>query len=214
MRCEHEPEDKKVLTKEVLTEAKPKSQSITALKEFWHRWILGGVLPVYFLTTLVGTIARVDGDSMNETLRSGDVLILLKYPRWLHAWGLNSNYLKRGDIVIFKAPADSEYSFEMVYGFKHRPYNIKRVVALAGDTVAINNGELFLNGKRQQEVYASEGFINNLAPYKVPSNKIWVMGDNRRLGASLDSRAYGAVDLKDVAGPTHFRLWHGFGWLK
>ncbi|MFD1730773.1 hypothetical protein ACFSC4_06325 [Deinococcus malanensis] len=47
---------------------------------------MGALLPVYLLTTFVGTLARVDGESMQRTLQHGDLLVLLKYPRWLQAW--------------------------------------------------------------------------------------------------------------------------------
>ncbi|PNY82157.1 signal peptidase I [Deinococcus koreensis] len=173
----------------------------------WRTWILGALLPVWGLTTFGGTLARVDGDSMNETLRSGDVLLLLKYPRWLRAWGLSGVYPRRGDLVVFKGPQDSDYSYETLWGVRHRPYNIKRVLALAGDTVAVRDGRVEVNGRALLERYASEGFVSDQAAIRVPPGHLWVMGDNRRLGESLDSRAYGPVALRDVAGPADLRLW-------
>lgn len=165
------------------------------------------MLPVYLLTTFGGTLARVNGDSMQETLATGDVLLLLKYPRWLRAWGLPTPYPRRGDLLIFKGPADSPYSYESVWGLRHRPYNVKRALALAGDTVAIQDGQVILNGQPLAESYASEGFLRDQPALTVPPGKVWVMGDNRRLGSSLDSRVYGPVDLRDVAGPADLRLW-------
>ncbi|MBB5364706.1 signal peptidase I [Deinococcus humi] len=176
-------------------------------KQAWRIWILGALLPVYLLTTFVGTLARVDGDSMNDTLHTGDLLLLLKYPRWLRAAHLPTSYPRRGDLLIFKAPADSPYSYETVWGVRHRPYNVKRAVALEGDTVAIQEGRVVLNGKPLAESYASDGFSRDQPALTVPPGKVWVLGDNRRLGASLDSRVYGPVDLRDVAGPANLRLW-------
>lgn len=175
---------------------------------FWRQWILGALLPVYLVTTFLCTLARVDGESMEPTLQSGQMLLLLKYPRWLHAWGLSGPYLHRGDLVIFKAPAESPYSYETIYGVTHRPYNVKRVIGLAGDTVAVEDGRVYVNGRPLAESYAStEGYVNSQPPEVVPPGKVWVMGDNRRTGASLDSRAYGPVDLRDVAGTADLRLW-------
>lgn len=179
----------------------------SGMRAFVRVWLLGALLPVYLLTTFVGTFARVDGESMDPTLATGDLLLLLKYPRWLRAWGLPTPYPRRGDLIIFKAPADSPYAFETVWGIEHRPYNVKRVLALPGDSVAIRDGILIVNGRALAESYASEGFIGDQNTQKLPPGKLWVMGDNRRIGASLDSRAYGLVDLKDVAGPANFRLW-------
>ncbi|OLV17534.1 signal peptidase I [Deinococcus marmoris] len=181
--------------------------SISPWRRAWRTWVLGALLPVYLLTTFVGTLARVDGDSMQETLATGDALLLLKYPRWLRAWGLPTAYPRRGDLLIFKAPADSPYSYETVWGVRHRPYNVKRALALAGDTVAIQDGRVVVNGKVLAESYASEGFLRDQPALTVPPGKVWVMGDNRRLGSSLDSRVYGPVDLRDVAGPADLRLW-------
>lgn len=181
-------------------------QAHGAVRAAWRQWVLGALLPVYLLTTFVGTFARVDGDSMNETLRSGDLLLLLKYPRWRHAWHLGGAFPRRGDLIVFKAPVDSVYSYETLWGWRHRPYNVKRVIALAGETVAVQGDRVLVNGQALQEPYASEGFVQDQAPLKVPAGKVFVMGDNRRLGASLDSRAYGPVDLRDVAGTANLRL--------
>uniref|UniRef100_UPI00046F59F9 signal peptidase I n=1 Tax=Deinococcus wulumuqiensis TaxID=980427 RepID=UPI00046F59F9 len=178
------------------------------LREFWRTWVLGALLPVYLLTTFVGTLARVDGESMEPNLHGRELLLLLKYPRWLHTWGLTGEYLQRGDVVIFKAPADSPYAFETLYGVRHRPYNIKRVIGLPGDVIAFRDGELWRNGVKVAESYASaEGYVNDEGPLTVPPGKLWVMGDNRRTGSSLDSRSYGPVDLRDVAGAGNWRLW-------
>ncbi|CAM3210225.1 signal peptidase I [Deinococcus saxicola] len=185
----------------------PAPAPLSPWQRAWRTWILGALLPVYLLTTFVGTLARVDGDSMQETLATGDVLLLLKYPRWLRAWGLPTPYPRRGDLLIFKAPADSPYSYETVWGLRYRPYNVKRALALAGDTVAIQDGRVILNGQPLAESYASEGFLRDQPALRVLPGKVWVMGDNRRLGSSLDSRVYGPVDLRDVAGPADLRLW-------
>ena len=45
------------------------------------------------------------------------------------------------------------------------------------------------------------GFVDDQPALRVPAGKVWVMGDNRRIGESLDSRVYGPVDLRDAAGP-------------
>lgn len=178
----------------------------TTSRDSWRPWVRSAAA-AYLLTTFGFTLARVDGDSMNPTLDSGDVLVLLKYPRWLRAWGLGGPYPRRGDLLIFKAPADSPYAFETQYGLRHRQYNVKRVVALPGDTVAIRDGRVVVNGRTLAENYASEGFVDDQPALRVPAGKVWVMGDNRRIGESLDSRVYGPVDLRDVAGPADLRLW-------
>lgn len=180
----------------------------SALRELWRIWVLGALLPVYLVTTFIATFARVDGSSMEPTLQTGNLLLLVKYPRWLRAWHLGGDYLQRGDLIIFKAPADSPYAYETLYGLRHRPYNVKRVIGLAGDTIAVQDGHILVNGKAIAESYASkEGYVTEQAPEVVPPGKVWVVGDNRRQGDSLDSRAYGPVNLQDVAGSANLRLW-------
>lgn len=184
------------------------ARSSSPLREFWRVWILGALVPVYLVTTFIATLARVDGNSMEPTLQSGNMLLLLKYPRWLRAWHLTGDYLHRGDLIIFKAPADSPYSYETLYGLRHRPYNVKRVIGLAGDSVEVHDGKVSVNGQEIAESYAStEGYVDEVPRLVVPAGKVWVMGDNRRTGESLDSRSYGPVDLRDVAGTADLRLW-------
>ncbi|MDL2344831.1 signal peptidase I [Deinococcus sp. MIMF12] len=176
-------------------------------REVWRIWILGALLPVWLATTFGATLARVDGDSMEPTLRSRDLLLLLKYPRWLRAWGLPTAYPQRGDLLIFKAPADSPYSYGTRLGLRYRPYNVKRVIALPGETVEIRDSQVVVNGRVLAESYVNDGVLSDQPTLRVPPGKVWVLGDNRLVGESLDSRAYGPVDLRDVAGPANLRLW-------
>ena len=184
------------------------------LRRLWREWVLGAILPIWLVITFGFTFARVDGNSMNPTLHSGDVALLLKYPRWLRAWGLNglisgNGYPRRGDIVVFRAPASSEYAFQTgPLGLRYRPYNIKRVIGLPGDTVSLTGGQVRVNGRALSETYASTDTPNDEAPIHVPPGSVYVLGDNRSVGESVDSRYYGPVALSDVAGPAnlHFSL--------
>lgn len=187
------------------------------LRRVWREWLLGAVLPVWLVITFGFTFARVDGDSMNPTLHTGDVALLLKYPRWLRAWGLNAliagpggGYPRRGDIVVFRAPADSEYAFQTGFlGVRYRPYNIKRVIGIPGDTVQIQGGRVRVNGRAIMEPYTAVSTDRDEPEVRLGPTQIYVLGDNRIVGESVDSRYYGAVDLSDVAGPANWHL--GFG---
>ncbi|WP_425146946.1 signal peptidase I [Deinococcus sp.] len=181
------------------------------LRRIWREWVLGAILPIWLLITFGFTLARVDGNSMNPTLHSGDVALLLKYPRWLRAWGLNglisgSGYPRRGDIVVFRAPAGSEYAYQQGLFGRYRPYNIKRVVGLPGETVSVAGGQVRIDGKVLSEAYTSAQTPSDEPPVKVPAGSIYVLGDNRILGESVDSRFYGPVPLSEVAGPANLHL--------
>lgn len=168
---------------------------------------MSAALPIWLVITFLFTLARVDGSSMNPTLHSGDVALLLKYPRWLRAWGVWDGYPRHGDIVIFKAPAESEYAWQTgLFGQRYRPYNIKRVIGLPGDTVGVSGGHVQLNGHPLAEPYASGDTPQDEPAVRVPPGRIYVLGDNRIIGESVDSRYYGPVSLSDVAGPANLHL--------
>lgn len=84
---------------------------------------------------------------------------------------------------------------------------IKRVVAVAGDSIEGRDQQIFLNGSRQDEPYiqhvsksGADPLLDTFGPVKVPSGKYFVMGDNRDI--SLDSRTpeFGLVDESAIAG--------------
>lgn len=166
---------------------------------------------MWLVITFGFTVARVDGNSMNPTLRSGDVALLLKYPRWLKVWNIWNGYPRRGDIVVFRAPSGSEYAFQDGLFGRYRPYNIKRVIGLPGDTVGLSGGRVLVNGQPISESYIDTEADRNEPTVTLGAGQIYVLGDNRIVGESVDSRYYGPVELSDVAGPAnlHFGLGRG-----
>lgn len=92
-----------------------------------------------------------------------------------------------GDIIVFKAPRDSEKAF------------IKRAIGVPGDTVKVQDGNVYLNGRLLDEsaylkpsVKTYPGaFLTEGQTVTVPSNSFLVLGDNRSF--SSDSREWGFV---------------------
>lgn len=184
------------------------SRSPGALRVFWAEswpW-LPGTLALWLVLAFGASLARVSGDSMNPTLRSGDTLLLLKYPRLL-----DPGFPRRGSVVVFRGPPDSPYSYtsRTLLGreFQTRPVHIKRVLGVPGDRIELRGGQVWVNGHALAESYVSEGWVDDLPPRTLGSGELWVMGDNRRVGSSLDSRAYGPVRVQDVLGEVPRRLW-------
>lgn len=181
-----------------------------AVLKFLRDWVLLGALPVWLVATFLVMVARVDGHSMNPTLNHGDRLLLYKWPRWAVAWGWRDDWPRRGDVIVFKAPPESPDAYETgAFGVRYRPYLIKRVAGVAGDRVEIRGGVLYRDGKRVAEPYTTGEAGRDEPPVVVPKGTVYVLGDNRRLGESIDSRDFGPVELRDVAGVAGPRFWRG-----
>jgi len=101
---------------------------------------------------------------------------------------------QRGEIIVLDAP-------ERQPG----PPLIKRVVGVAGDTVEIKNGGVYINGQRLDEPYLGVITAGAMAPLVVPEDYVFVLGDNR--GASNDSRYFGVVPFEDILGRAWLRYW-------
>jgi signal peptidase I len=173
------------------------------------RWILGVALPIWLILTFLAVPEEVVGHSMEPTLHTGDRVIVFKLPRWLHAWGLDPHWLPAGSIAAFRPPAGSPYDLQRgLFGLSFHPYLIKRVVAIPGDTVAMRAGVLLRNGRPVHEAYTSEvQGASSFRPVHLGKGQYFLLGDNRALGASLDSRYFGPVPAQDIAGPVIFRFW-------
>lgn len=140
------------------------------------------------LITFVFETVSVDGFSMNPTLNDRDRLIVEKV----------TYYFRQplpGDIVVIKYPANPEEKF------------IKRVVAVAGNTVEVKNNTLYINGEAKKEDYLLEKTMADFNKVTVPEGTIFVMGDNRN--NSRDSRYsdVGFVKRSMVVGRAVLRLY-------
>lgn len=112
-------------------------------------------------------------------------------PEGRHVFANKAAYLfdgpERGDIVMFKSPVDPEKGM------------VKRVIAVAGDTVEIRRKQVIVNGRPLVEPYVQYVRPNdilvgdNRPPVVVPPGHVFVLGDNRDV--SGDSR-----DWKDANG--------------
>ncbi|MBQ9963794.1 MAG: signal peptidase I [Clostridia bacterium] len=153
----------------------------------WVEIITAALIAIVLIFTFVFRLVDVDGTSMLNTLHDKERLILSSLP-----------YTPtRGDIVVVDQ------------GDNKQPL-IKRVIGLAGDTVAIDEetGEVYLNGEVLNEPYvdvptAMEMMVGEIT---VPEGNVFVMGDNRAAGHSLDSRTFGCIDEDRLIGKAVFRL--------
>lgn len=82
---------------------------------------------------------------------------------------------------------------------------LKRVVALGGQTVAIEDARLYIDGTAVPESFVDYSRIDGtyFGPITVPAGHVFVMGDNR--AGSIDSREFGPLPLDDIQATV---LWH------
>lgn len=209
------------------TSAEPSQSRMQSAWEWTKSILMGFVLFLVLRTFLIQTFTITSG-SMEGTLLVGDFLVLSKsaYGATLPGTALRlPGYTdpRRGDIVVFRG--------------HHEPIDlVKRLVGMPGDTLAMRDGVLYLNGVPQDESYVrrtdpeSDGTHpwmrwqrdhlidgadrdsyrptrDNWGPLVVPSGHYFVLGDNR--DESLDSRYWGFVDeaaLKGKAVVLYFSL--------
>lgn len=135
--------------------------------------ILASVAFVFFLRNRIIERISVATASMEPTMPvdsrwwQDKITLLWRRPR-------------QGDVIVFNSPLDPDKQL------------IKRVIAGEGDSVAIKNKKVYVNGAPLQEPYARYNYGetlfegDNLGPYKIPGAHVFVLGDNRDL--SEDSR--------------------------
>ncbi len=137
------------------------------------------VVVVVLIRSFIATPVRVDGDSMNKTFKNGDILILYKLSK-----------IKRFDVIVLHETDDDEKI-------------IKRVIGMPGDTVAIKDGEIYINDKKIEDKYAY-GMTSDYDRITLKSDEYFILGDNRLI--SKDSRYFGPIKEKEIKGKVVFRI--------
>ncbi len=184
-----------------------KSEKGSTFVEIAETFVIALVLALFIRTFIVQAF-KIPSGSMLPTLQIGDHLLVNKF-----IYGIKVPFSGKilipiknpapGDIVVFKFPKNPRLDY------------IKRVIAVAGDTVMIRNKKIFVNGRPLADthgVYTDPRILpgdvsprDNFGPVKVPPHHIFVMGDNR--DNSYDSRFWGFVDLNAVRGKAFIIYW-------
>lgn len=148
------------------------------LKEYLPYVVI--IIVVLIIKSNIVAPIRVNGKSMNNTLKNGDIMIL-------DIIGYRTSKLKRFDIVVIDNGKD---------------YLIKRVIGLPNEEIEYKDNKLYVNGKLIKDKY-SKGKTNDFK-VTVNNNSYYVLGDNRE--DSLDSRYYGSFNKKKILGKTNFTV--------
>jgi signal peptidase I len=165
--------------------AAPRKSSGLAL---WLRDLLIASAASVFMVLFLYQPVRVEGTSMLPRLEDRDRLFINKFVYHLTA-------IERGDVVVFHYPRDPEKSY------------IKRVIALPGDTLRIDRGRVYVNGKLVHEPYVPPEYRDNVSEPEmvIPADSYYMMGDHRLI--SQDSRYFGPVDRSLIYGKAVFVYW-------
>ena len=164
----------------------------------WLQMFLGCVVAAVVLFNCVARLTRVDGDSMNNTLQDGEIMLI---------WSLGYTP-KQGDIVVLnKTPV-------LLTGWTEPRAIVKRVIATGGQTVDIDYmaGLVYVDGQPLDEPYLPEemylpGPTMQQTHWEVPEGSIFVMGDNRNNSTDSRDDQLGAIDTGYVLGKAVFALW-------
>ena len=161
------------------------------VKPWWRETIetvLWALVLALILRTFVIQAFWIPSGSMTPTLEPGDRVLVVKF--WYH---LPKKDPQHGDIIVFKYPVDPRRDF------------IKRVIAIAGDTVEMRQGRVFINDREIAEPYVRNTDSFDMEQQTVPEGNLFCLGDNRP--NSQDGRFWGFVPDKYVRGPAVFRYW-------
>lgn len=172
-------------------------------------------LIVFVLFVLIGTLFinafvfrsfNVEGPSMENTMFTGDRLIVNRLPvTWAQVQ--NKSYVpERGKVIVFKNP-------KYIPGLGEE-YIVKRVIAFPGEHVTLKNGSFTVCDNKNLNCFnpdkltegpqqPTDGNVDMI----VPAGELFVSGDHRQEGYSSDSRnGLGTIPYYDVIGPVALRI--------
>ena len=177
----------------------------SVFREYFEAILIAAIF-LRFTNVFVVQTFYIPSGSMENTLLIGDHLFVNRFIYGPAATDLERKLLplravQRGDIVIFRSKTDKGMDI------------VKRAIGVPGDTIQVDNGELYLNGKNvADEAYAihkqpEPQFAPRdwFGPVTVPERRYFFMGDNR--DESLDSRFWGFLPSHLVKGRALFIYW-------
>jgi signal peptidase I len=156
--------------------------------KLWMRDLLFSAAASVLIITFLYQPVRVEGTSMLPRLVDQDRLFINKF---VYHFGS----IERGDVVVFRYPRNTQLSY------------IKRVVAIPGDTLRIDRGQVYVNDKPLSEPYVPAEYrdMRSEDEITVPKGEFYVLGDHRSIAS--DSRDFGTVKRDLIYGKATFIYW-------
>lgn len=140
---------------------------------------------LYFGINAISARVRVDGFSMNPTLKDGEYVLVSKLSYRL-------GEPQHGDIIVFKYPGQPSQDL------------IKRIIGLPGDRVIVEGANVYVNEEMLVEPYIAASPVYQ-GRWQVPEGYLFVLGDNRN--DSSDSHSWGLLPVENVIGKAILIYW-------
>ena len=166
----------------------PARRSLFGTLIHWARDLFLSVFLAIIVILFLYQPVKVEGTSMMPALADQERVFINKFVYKLEP-------ISRGDVVVFRYPRDVSKSY------------IKRVIAVAGDRVRIDDGVVYVNDRRLPEPYVPKDYwdARSYPETVVPRHSYFLLGDHRNL--SNDSRDFGPVDEQYIYGKAVFGYW-------
>lgn len=145
------------------------------MKNYIKEWVpyIIIIIVVLLIRTYIITPVKVNGSSMDKTLKEGEIMLLYK---------LDS--IEREDIIVVNKKVEGNSI-------------IKRIIGLPGETIECIDGVIYINDEEYEDKYAY-GITSDFNEIKLKDDEYFVLGDNRLV--SKDSRYFGPVKFKYIEG--------------
>lgn len=137
------------------------------------------IIVILLVRTFIATPVRVSGDSMYDSLKNGELLILYKKAT-----------IEKEDIVV----VDKKVTGSRI---------IKRIIGMPGDKIKCEEGIIYINNEKYDDKYASNK-TSDFEEIELKDDEYFVLGDNRLV--SYDSRYFGPVNEKYIIGEATYRF--------
>lgn len=173
--------------------------------------IIGFVVAVFIGAALINQFLfrsfSVSGPSMEPTLYTGDRLIVNRVPVTFTQIQGKDYVPQRGQVIVFKNPHWQPGGLD--------EYIVKRVIGFPGERVTVSDGIIRVyNQQHPDGLLVDEKYPGATSPTAgnvdlvVPEKELFVAGDHRQEGFSLDSRdGLGTIPYHDLIGPVSLKIY-------
>jgi len=158
----------------------------------WIKTLVIVFVIMSLLNSFVFNLSMVKGQSMQPTLVERERLFINKI-----IYSISDP--KKGEVVVLHDPSQDDSKKEFL---------VKRIIGVPGDVIEVKDHQIYLNGQLLEEEYIDTSIQDpDFSAITIGENEYFVMGDNRHLGESKDSRYFGSVKSDFIVGRAEFIFW-------